>query len=246
MTRRQHASRALETLMISRAHLFGAVLNQVDLRRNKSLFTPATTVTRAAAITPHPRPDPRDARIAWILSAMAVWSLFTVGGVYVWAGVPLMIAALALAAVGRPRPRASQDARTLDRQLCVAVAATALQVVPLPAGDPARRPLVPCRRPSLSPRPRRIRRGPMAAVVDRPVGDALFARPRDQCPDCFLDRASRVCSRYDTPSRDCCGRVGPDRVSRRHRAARKCRSDTHLRALARRSARAFACRTILP
>ena len=39
MTRRQHASRALETLMISRAHLFGAVLNQVDLQRNKYYYS---------------------------------------------------------------------------------------------------------------------------------------------------------------------------------------------------------------
>ena len=39
MTRRQHASRALETLMISRAHLFGGVLNQVDLQRNKYYYS---------------------------------------------------------------------------------------------------------------------------------------------------------------------------------------------------------------
>ena len=63
---------------------------------------------------------------------MVVWSLFAVGGVYVWAGVPLMIAALALAAVGRPRPGASRDTRTLDRLLFLVVAATALQLVPLP------------------------------------------------------------------------------------------------------------------
>ncbi len=43
-----------------------------------------------------------------------------------------MIAALALAAVGRPRPGASRDTRTLDRLLFLAVAATALQLVPLP------------------------------------------------------------------------------------------------------------------
>ena len=64
---------------------------------------------------------------------MVAWSLFAVGGVYVWAGVPLMIAALALAAVGRPRPGASRDTRTIDRTLVAAVAATALQLVPLPA-----------------------------------------------------------------------------------------------------------------
>ena len=64
---------------------------------------------------------------------MIAWSLFAVGGVYVWAGVPLMIAALALAAVGRPRPGASRDTRTIDRALVAAVAATALQLVPLPA-----------------------------------------------------------------------------------------------------------------
>jgi hypothetical protein len=41
---------------------------------------------------------------------MIVWSVFAVGGVYAWAAVPLMVAAVVLAALARPTPGASRDA----------------------------------------------------------------------------------------------------------------------------------------
>ena len=94
---------------------------------------------------------------------MVAWSLFTVGGVYVWAGVPLMIAALALAAIGRPRPGASRDTRTLDRLLFLALTAVALQIVPLP----------PALRAALSPHAETVRSalvlGETGAGVWRPI-----------------------------------------------------------------------------
>ncbi len=68
----------------------------------------------------------------WILGAMIVWSLFAVGGVYVWGGVPLMIAAAGLAVVARPRPAASPDTRTLDILLLASVVVVIAELIPLP------------------------------------------------------------------------------------------------------------------
>ena len=64
---------------------------------------------------------------------MVVWSLFAVGGVYVWAGVPLMVAAAVLLVVSPPRPGRSSASRWLDAALLACVAAVAIQLVPLPA-----------------------------------------------------------------------------------------------------------------
>jgi len=69
----------------------------------------------------------------WLLDAMTIWSLFAVGGVYVWAGVPLIVAATVLAVVARPAPATSRDTRALDILLLAAVAAAAAQLVPLPS-----------------------------------------------------------------------------------------------------------------
>jgi O-antigen ligase len=71
-------------------------------------------------------------RIAWFLVAMIVWPLFTVGGVYRWAAAPLMAAAAVLAVFAPPKPAASPDTRMLDTMLIGSVAASAVQLLPLP------------------------------------------------------------------------------------------------------------------
>jgi hypothetical protein len=60
------------------------------------------------------------------------WSIFAVGGVYLWAGVPLLGAAVALALGARPRVAGSSETRGVDTALVLALAATAFQLVPLP------------------------------------------------------------------------------------------------------------------
>ena len=64
---------------------------------------------------------------------MIAWSIFAVGGVYVWGGVPLGVGAAVLAVTGRPRLAASRETRALDVALLAALAAATLQIVPLPA-----------------------------------------------------------------------------------------------------------------
>ena len=64
---------------------------------------------------------------------MIAWSVFAVGGVYVWAGAPLMVAGAVLAVVARPQPGTSRETQALDGLLLAVVAAAALQVVPLPS-----------------------------------------------------------------------------------------------------------------
>lgn len=64
---------------------------------------------------------------------MIAWPLFAVGGVYAWAGVPLMAAALVLTWVSRPFGASSRDTQTLDRLLLAVVAVAALPLVPVPA-----------------------------------------------------------------------------------------------------------------
>ena len=63
---------------------------------------------------------------------MIAWSIFAVGGVYVWGGVPLGVGAAVLAVTGRPRLAASRETRALDVALLAALAAAMLQIVPLP------------------------------------------------------------------------------------------------------------------
>ena len=64
---------------------------------------------------------------------MIVWSLFAVGGVYVWAGAPLIVAAALLAGIARTAPGTSRETRALDSLLLAAVAAAGAQLVPVPA-----------------------------------------------------------------------------------------------------------------
>ncbi len=68
----------------------------------------------------------------WLLAAMLAWSIFAVGGVYRWAGVPLIASAIVLSALARPPIAASSETRVLDRALLGCVAVAALQCVPLP------------------------------------------------------------------------------------------------------------------
>jgi O-antigen ligase len=96
--------------------------------------------------------------VAGLLIAMIVWSVFAVGGVYPWAGVPLMLVAALVAFIARTWPGASQETRTLDRLLLAAVAAAMIQLVPIP----------PVVRELLSPNARAVR----DAVELRPVTSA--------------------------------------------------------------------------
>ena len=98
-------------------------------------ITPAITATRTGTTTSHRlRPDTRrDSHVVWLLDAMIVWSLFAVGGVYVWAGAPLIVAAALLAIVARPKPGTSRETRVLDSLLLASVVAAAAQLVPLPS-----------------------------------------------------------------------------------------------------------------
>jgi O-antigen ligase len=69
----------------------------------------------------------------WLLGAMIVWSLFAVAGVYVWAGVPLMIAAALLAVASRRAGRTSSDTRLLDAALVATVVVAAANLLPVPS-----------------------------------------------------------------------------------------------------------------
>jgi putative inorganic carbon (hco3(-)) transporter len=64
---------------------------------------------------------------------MIVWSLFAAGGVYVWAGVPLIVAAAVLAVIAPPTPGTSRETRALDGLLLASIVAAVAQLVPLPA-----------------------------------------------------------------------------------------------------------------
>ena len=68
----------------------------------------------------------------WLLVAMIAWSIFAVGGVYVWASAPLLAAAAVLAVAFRPRIAASAETRLLDWMLIAAAAAVLFQLLPLP------------------------------------------------------------------------------------------------------------------
>jgi len=63
---------------------------------------------------------------------MIVWSVFAVGAVYEWAAAPLMAAAALLAALAPPKAGTSRETRRLDGLLLASVAASAVQLVPLP------------------------------------------------------------------------------------------------------------------
>ncbi len=61
------------------------------------------------------------------------WSLFAVGGTYGWTLAPTAAAALAMAAVARPRVPGPGDTRRLDTLLLLTLAAVAVTLVPLPS-----------------------------------------------------------------------------------------------------------------
>ena len=174
MTRRQHASRALETLMTSRAHLFGAVLNQRRSAAQQVLLLSLLRLQEPRAITPHPRPDRRrralrvDPRRDDRVVDLRRGRRLRVGGRAAddcgarargrWPPSSRRITRY-------PNPRSPADSR--------AVAATALQLVPLP----------PSLRAVLSPHADAVRSalvlgetgaGRVAADIDRPAGDGLI------------------------------------------------------------------------
>ncbi|HEY7450874.1 MAG TPA: O-antigen ligase family protein [Vicinamibacterales bacterium] len=64
--------------------------------------------------------------------ALIAWSIFAVGGVYVWAGAPLLAGGLLIAVGARPRVARSTETRPLDVALLTGLLAVAIQLVPLP------------------------------------------------------------------------------------------------------------------
>ena len=134
MTRRPQAARALEMLTASGARLLGAVLNRVDLKRNRYYYSPVLRLQEPQLLLRIARclTRGRTSFVVWLLDGMIVWSLFAVGGVYVWAGAPLIVAATVLAIVGRSKPGTSHQARALDFLLLATLVAAAAQLVPLP------------------------------------------------------------------------------------------------------------------
>ena len=64
---------------------------------------------------------------------MVAWSVFAFGGVYRWAGAPLVGAGGLLVALARPRIGYSRDTRLLDGAVLAILAAVAVQLLPLPA-----------------------------------------------------------------------------------------------------------------
>jgi hypothetical protein len=70
---------------------------------------------------------------ALAVTALVAWSLLAFGGVYPWAALPIVIGAALLAFVTPPRFGGSSTLRQLDGALLVCLAATAFQLVPLPA-----------------------------------------------------------------------------------------------------------------
>jgi len=64
--------------------------------------------------------------------ATIAWSTLAVGGVYVWATVPIVALGVLLAILARPRVARRSDTRPLDVTLLVGLAALAFQLLPLP------------------------------------------------------------------------------------------------------------------
>lgn len=66
------------------------------------------------------------------VNALVVWSLLAVGSVYAWGAIPVALASAAIALWTRPRFGGSTAPRWLDGALLALLAATALQLLPLP------------------------------------------------------------------------------------------------------------------
>ena len=74
----------------------------------------------------------RRSRAVGLLAAMLAWSVFAVGGAYVWGGAPIIAAAALLAVVARPRPAAASETGLLDTALVAGLLLAAVPLVPLP------------------------------------------------------------------------------------------------------------------
>lgn len=66
------------------------------------------------------------------VNALVVWSLLAVGSVYAWGAIPVALASAAIALWTRPRLGGSAASRWLDGALLALLAATVLQLLPLP------------------------------------------------------------------------------------------------------------------
>lgn len=66
------------------------------------------------------------------VNALVVWSLVAVGGVYLWGAAPIAVASAAVAVHVRPALGGTPAQRLLDGALVSILAASALQLVPLP------------------------------------------------------------------------------------------------------------------
>jgi O-antigen ligase len=63
---------------------------------------------------------------------LVAWSTLAVGGVYLWARIPIAVLALLITAFAQPRIVGRRDTRLLDLSLLVALAVVLLQITPLP------------------------------------------------------------------------------------------------------------------
>ena len=192
-----------------------------------------STLTIVETSTPEraTRLQQRDVQVTWLLGAMIVWSLFAVGGVHVWAGVPLMIAAVLLATLARPAPGAPRDTRMLDGLLLASVAAAAAQLVPLPPAVQA----------AVSPHADAIPLGDvpgtgglgrLAADFNRARVDGVCVRARADRTRGVLDGEKGLRARHDAADRSHGRLRGPRRrTDRDHRQGAR-RPDLDLRTMA--------------
>jgi O-antigen ligase len=105
----------------------------------------------------------------WLLGAMIVWSLFAVGGVYVWAGAPLMLGAALLAVLSRRAAHTASETRLLDASLVACVVVAAMDLVPLPQ----------TLRAILSPQADDVRAARLVAPGDAHAWQAVAVSPQD-------------------------------------------------------------------
>lgn len=92
----------------------------------------ATALATTTSILPRPNAPRLSRAVPILLGALIIWSVVAVGGVYVWAGLPLIIGSIPLLLLSRSRLRASADARQLDGWLIASVVAVSAQLLPLP------------------------------------------------------------------------------------------------------------------
>ncbi len=64
--------------------------------------------------------------------ALLGWAVAAIGGVYLWAGVPIILGCAVLALLQRPRPAAAPETKLLDLSLLAFLGGIAFQLVPLP------------------------------------------------------------------------------------------------------------------